>query len=540
MAGRMAARAIYWASSCNEPITMPIRSPIAAICLVVVVQGILAADSPPESSHTLPAKQQVLGFLIETIDWYRHLSAEQQMATEPADLLFLEDSRAVGTQVVRFSFEFAKAVAEFEATPTAVPDPSGPSAALGADFQHLQAMEAQSETEIRQASADLDALKKTRSGTRVADRNQLDAEIADTQSRLELLEAISTSVQNLLDFARATDARPAQAADLEAFAESLERTVPEASSSGAASGALPRTLTSAADRPATSGILGLISGVSSVAKRRRTVDEAIRLTDNLLQTSHALQTPLSKPLTEALRNPELLAGSVEASDVSALQKQEARLKALTAEATKLSPAIAALAKQRVLLTVYETHLTNWRASIASQYEDAWKKLIFALAALAAAIAFLLGAGVASRKFTAIHVHDANSRRTILIGQRLLLWLALILIVLFAFAFDLSSMATFLGLLSAGIAVAMQNVILAVVGYFLLVGKLHIRVGDRVVISGVTGEVVDIGLMQFQLRELDTAGEQPTGRLVSFSNSFVFVSPATGFFKSLPDPGERPR
>ena len=57
-----------------------------------------------------------MAFLIKTIDWYRHLSAVQQTVAEPADILFLEDSRAVGTQVVRFSFDFAKALEAFEAT----------------------------------------------------------------------------------------------------------------------------------------------------------------------------------------------------------------------------------------------------------------------------------------------------------------------------------------------------------------------------------------------------------------------------------------
>lgn len=510
---------------------MPIRSSIAAICLVVVVQGVLAADSPPD---TLPPKQQVLAFLVETIDWYRQLSTEQQMTTEPADILFLEDSRAVGTQVVRFSFDFAKAVAAFEATPSVLSDPSGgQSATLGSEFQHLLAMQAQSETETQQAAADLSALKGKLLVARGEDRSQLDVEIADTQSRLELLRAISISFQNLLDFARATNAGPTKAADLEAFVESLERTVPEVSSSATSTVVLPRTLTSAvADNRPTSGVLGLISGVSIIAKRRQTLDEAIRLTGNLIQTSHNLQTPLSQPLTEALRNPELLDGTMEASNVDALQEQESRLKALTAEATKLSPAIAALAKQRFLLELYRTRLSSWRSSIARQYENAWKKLIVALASLAAAIAFLVAAGVALRRFTAIHIHDANNRRAVLIGQHLLLWLTLILIVLFAFAFDLSSLATFLGLVSAGIAVAMQNVILAVVGYFLLVGKLRVRIGDHVQISGVAGEVVDIGLMQFQLKEFDSNGERPTGRVVSFSNSFVFVSPATGLFKRI--------
>jgi small-conductance mechanosensitive channel len=67
---------------------------------------------------------------------------------------------------------------------------------------------------------------------------------------------------------------------------------------------------------------------------------------------------------------------------------------------------------------------------------------------------------------------------------------------------------------------------------LLIGKVRMRIGDRVQISGVSGEVVDIGLLQFQLQELDTSSEQPTGRIVSFSNSFVFVSPATGLFEGI--------
>ncbi len=129
-----------------------------------------------------------------------------------------------------------------------------------------------------------------------------------------------------------------------------------------------------------------------------------------------------------------------------------------------------------------------------------------------------------------YAHDANRRRMFLIVQRILTWLAMVLVIAFAFAPELSSLATFLGLLTAGVAVALQNVILAVVGYFLLVGKLGIRVGDRVRISGVTGDVIDVGLLQFQLREVDQDNEQLTGNVATFSNSFVFLSPATGLFK----------
>ncbi len=47
---------------------------------------------------------------------------------------------------------------------------------------------------------------------------------------------------------------------------------------------------------------------------------------------------------------------------------------------------------------------------------------------------------------------------------------------------------------------------------------------------MTGDVTDIGWLQFQLREIDSGTQQPTGRVVTFSNSFVFLSPATGLSK----------
>ena len=79
---------------------------------------------------------------------------------------------------------------------------------------------------------------------------------------------------------------------------------------------------------------------------------------------------------------------------------------------------------------------------------------------------------------------------------------------------------------------MQGVIVAIVGYFFLIGKFGIRVGDRVQIAGVTGEVIDVGLVRFHLMELGGGGtDGPTGRVVAFSNSIVFQVGA-GLFKQI--------
>ncbi|HEY2635083.1 MAG TPA: mechanosensitive ion channel domain-containing protein, partial [Steroidobacteraceae bacterium] len=88
------------------------------------------------------------------------------------------------------------------------------------------------------------------------------------------------------------------------------------------------------------------------------------------------------------------------------------------------------------------------------------------------------------------------------------------------------------LITAGLAVAMQSVLVSIVGYFFLIGKYGIRVGDRVQIGDVTGEVIDLGLVRLHLMELGGHGSLgPTGRVVAFANSIVFQV-SSGLFKQI--------
>jgi small-conductance mechanosensitive channel len=118
-------------------------------------------------------------------------------------------------------------------------------------------------------------------------------------------------------------------------------------------------------------------------------------------------------------------------------------------------------------------------------------------------------------------------------HRLLTWFAIAVVALFCVASDLKSLATYLGLLSAGLLLALQNVILPSLGSLVLLGKRGIRVGDRVQVSGLTGDVIDMGLLQFQLREFDVEEGRFTGYVATFSNSLVFLSPASGLLKFNP-------
>jgi small-conductance mechanosensitive channel len=82
--------------------------------------------------------------------------------------------------------------------------------------------------------------------------------------------------------------------------------------------------------------------------------------------------------------------------------------------------------------------------------------------------------------------------------------------------------TIIGLAGAGFTVAMKDFIVAFFGWFILMGRNGIRVGDWVEIRGVGGEVVEIGLLRTVVMETGNWNDagHPTGRRVAFVNSFA--------------------
>jgi len=96
---------------------------------------------------------------------------------------------------------------------------------------------------------------------------------------------------------------------------------------------------------------------------------------------------------------------------------------------------------------------------------------------------------------------------------------LILLILFG---PPTQMTTILGLATAGLTVVMRNFIVSFFGWFVLMGKNGIHLGDWVEIEGVGGEVIEIGILKTVLLEMGnwTNTGHPTGRHVSFVNSFA--------------------
>jgi small-conductance mechanosensitive channel len=115
----------------------------------------------------------------------------------------------------------------------------------------------------------------------------------------------------------------------------------------------------------------------------------------------------------------------------------------------------------------------------------------------------------------------HTLRTIATLAIQIITLGLVLLVIFGAP---SQVPTILGLGAAGLTVVFQDFILAFFGWFILMGKNGIRVGDWVEINGVGGEVVEIGLFRTALLETGnwTDKGHPTGRRVTFINNFAIT------------------
>ena len=505
---------------------------IATCCAIfaIAISGGLSADTA-QGSYQLPSDTQVIGYLLQSATWYRHLYTERQVASDPGDLVFLNDNQALESQIVRLSFEFAKADAALAKSATSSHDAPATSAApASADLAHFIELKNQNDRLAQQTSEDIGELNEKIASARKADRKKLKAVLDDAQSRLELLQAVSQAVNDLIQFVQTARTAQANTATLDLTIDDLAQSIPELSGPAPSLSRVPAqdsdSRTSNSWRE--TGILGLVSQVSALNRKLRVVDEKVHLTGNFLLSAKNMRTPMSGFITRVLQR--AVTRNLQTSNLSSLREQKTQLDALTLELRVFSPAILALDEQKALLEEYESHLLPWRTAVGKQYRQAWKTLVVRLFIVVLIVGLLFGMGEISRRLALRRIQDPNRRRVLSMVYRLLTFFAIAVVALFSVASDLSSLATYFGLLSAGLLLALQNVILANLGSLVLLGKRGIRVGDRVQVSGITGDVINMGLLQFQLREFDVHEGRFTGHVATFSNSLVFVSPAIGLLK----------
>ena len=93
-----------------------------------------------------------------------------------------------------------------------------------------------------------------------------------------------------------------------------------------------------------------------------------------------------------------------------------------------------------------------------------------------------------------------------------------------------NIGTYIGLLSAGIAIALKDLVANVAAWLFIVVRRPITVGDRIEIGAVKGDVIDIRLFQFTLLEIGNwvDADQSTGRIIHIPNGIVFSKPQSNY------------
>jgi small-conductance mechanosensitive channel len=187
--------------------------------------------------------------------------------------------------------------------------------------------------------------------------------------------------------------------------------------------------------------------------------------------------------------------------------------------------------QKALITL------NKRIGDEKQLADVYGKWISVVAAKQRAVlhrgmigvAFILGVLLVGLFFdgwleyllgrTSLDRRQVETLRTV---TRVSLQVFAVLFILLVIFGPPSQLGTFLGLAGAGLTVALKDFIVGFLGWFVLMGKNGIRLGDWVEINGVTGEVVELGMFHTVLLETGnwTDSSHPTGRRVTFTNSFA--------------------
>jgi small-conductance mechanosensitive channel len=163
---------------------------------------------------------------------------------------------------------------------------------------------------------------------------------------------------------------------------------------------------------------------------------------------------------------------------------------------------------------------RWSALVAARRGDVLHSLLGSLSlVIAVLLAIVLIDRAIGRAFRQTDRRRLDQLRTI---SKLAVQLAGFLIVLLIVFGPPTQMTTIIGLATAGLTVALKDFIVGFVGWFVLLGRNGIHVGDWVEIEGVGGEVIEIGLLRTVLLEVGnwTTTGHPTGRRVAFLNSFA--------------------
>jgi small-conductance mechanosensitive channel len=516
---------------------------IACTGAFAALGAVSTPDAPPSVAATqvsVLTASEVVQILDQTSDWYRTLGMLQQNASQPSDVLILYANRQIADKVLELAIELARADAELLSSEANAAQSNADKSALAAFNQQRAQLESQHQSIQQEIAADR---QKLPTGGR--DSKGLGDKLSELQGELAMNAARANLLDTMGEFIIQRDPKSADAEALKAHIDAIAASTPMAGSAPAptASTAAPAAAGSAATAVSLSqsadkskvrdGIWDLAKNVFDLRNKIKAIEVIDSRSKNLQDLFRKYSEAPRTRLQSYSATSEALASAADSANGVALQQLRGQFDTLAWLFKQTSSILLPLSKEAVLLQQYRHNLDSWRATTRSQYLDAWKVLAVRLGIVLGLLAAVVVVAEVWRRAVVRYVREPRRRYQLLLVRAILMWVVIVAIVGLSFVTEISSFATFAGLITAGVAVAMQSVLVSIVGYFFLIGKYGIRVGDRVQIGNVVGEVMDLGLVRMHLMEFHDQGPLgPTGRVVAFPNLIVFQATG-GLFKQMP-------
>ena len=449
---------------------------------ITLVATLLFVGAAQAQAPSPVAQGTLLLYLDQLTQWQRDVSGIEPTVTNAREIVFRDSLRDNSSKVLQSGFVFIRSMAQSEPATETV-DPESTRQKL---VQQIKATQQKITT------------------LPVGDAQRLE------HARLELMRTI------LANLNAASNKSPNK---LIYTIDSLSRSIPELNPDVKQ----PKqevVTTVAAKRPVTS-ILGLSARAFEANRKQRELSEVIEKT-----------TALKKQRMEPMNSPR--SGLGEAVPVVEGEEAAKPIELTVDERVEAYKQIGAnivpLAESMRWMDTSKQTLREWREVLTQRGNEVLSQLAVRIGILAFTLAVALVASELVER--AINrVPDAKRKRQLNTVRRVITGVAITIILIFNFISDFSSFATFAGFLTAGLAVALQSVLLSLVAHFLFYGRYGIRNGDRVHVAGVTGDIVQIGMVRFYLKELaenDKGELEQTGKTVAFPNSIVFQNVA--FYK----------
>jgi small-conductance mechanosensitive channel len=483
---------------------------LAAVCLGAAVSR---ADDQADRSA-------VLNHLNAVISWYREATAAAQPGELPSDAIFQQNVRTLAAQAVQLAFQSARAQA-------ALLGESEGSSENGVPQNYTQ-MESQVSQHLSDDQSQLQALDKkipAESGAKrkssLAQRDALAGQIALDRAMLDAIQRMSSFVE----------LNAVGKKGLEGAIDELANSVPEVVAprgqqvSKKPGGAISSTTTKS------SGLIGELTVLYDQVQSMRTIDRLLAQNERVTATATALRDPLRASIRTIIAQGQQSVTQPTGENVGT-QPQD--FQKLTKQFNQLAAALLPLSQELLVLRESQSNLDQWHSSIGTESNHDLIAVLFRVFAIALALAIVWTLSELWRRLTFRYVSDARRRRQFLVLRRFVMGFFFAMVITLGFVSEFSSLATYAGFVTAGVAVGLQTLLLSVAAYFFVVGRYGIRIGDRITVAGVTGEVVDVGLVRLYIMELAGTGVDlyPTGRIAVFANSVLF-QPTTPLYKQVP-------